>query len=52
MTTKHPKHPRDPNQLAKLIVDLATGVTTKLWDIADIVTMFEEWENNQRGGSN
>jgi hypothetical protein len=25
MPTKHPKRPRDPNQLAKLIVDLATG---------------------------
>lgn len=25
MTTKHPKRPRDPNQLAKLIVDIATG---------------------------
>jgi len=24
-TAKHPKHPRDPNQLGKLIVDLATG---------------------------
>ena len=23
--TKHPKRPRDPNQLGKLIVDLATG---------------------------
>jgi len=23
--TKHPKRPRDPNQLAKLIVDIATG---------------------------
>lgn len=23
--TKHPKRPRDPNQLARLIVDLATG---------------------------
>ena len=22
---KHPKRPRDPNQLGKLIVDLATG---------------------------
>jgi hypothetical protein len=22
---KNPKHPRDPNQLAKLIVDIATG---------------------------
>lgn len=25
MTDKHPKRPRDPNQLAKSIVDLATG---------------------------
>ena len=26
---KHPKRPRDPNQLAKLIVDLATGDATE-----------------------
>jgi hypothetical protein len=26
--TKHPKRPRDPNQLGKLIVDLATGQAT------------------------
>lgn len=25
MTEKHPKRPRDPNQLAKLIADIATG---------------------------
>lgn len=25
MTTKLPKRPRDPNQLAKLMVDIATG---------------------------
>ena len=25
---KHPKRPRDPNQLAKLIVDLVTGEVT------------------------
>lgn len=25
MAEKHPKRPRDPNQLAKLIVDIATG---------------------------
>jgi hypothetical protein len=25
MPAKHPKRPRDPNQLAKLIVDLAAG---------------------------
>src|SRR5258708_21688659 len=29
MATKHPKRPRDPNQLGKLIVDLATGVRTE-----------------------
>jgi hypothetical protein len=23
--TAHPKRPRDPNQLAKLIIDIATG---------------------------
>ena len=27
--TKHPKRPRDPNQLAKLILDLATGEATE-----------------------
>jgi hypothetical protein len=26
---KHPKRPRDPNQRAKLVVDLATGSTTE-----------------------
>lgn len=25
MSTKRPKRPRDPNQLAKLVVDIATG---------------------------
>lgn len=30
MTGKHPKRPRDPNQLAKLIVDIATGETTDI----------------------
>jgi len=25
MASKHPKRPRDPNQLGKLIVDLSTG---------------------------
>jgi hypothetical protein len=28
MAAKHPKRPRDPNQLAKVIVDLATGQRT------------------------
>ncbi len=27
MTDKHPKRPRDPNQLAKSIIDIATGQT-------------------------
>lgn len=26
---KHPKRPRDPNQLAKMIVDLASGAATE-----------------------
>jgi hypothetical protein len=26
---KHPKRPRDPNQLAKLLLDLATGDATE-----------------------
>jgi hypothetical protein len=26
---KHPKRPRDPNQLAKLIVDIASGAVTE-----------------------
>ena len=28
MTEKHPKRPRDPNQLAKSIVDIATGTAS------------------------
>ncbi|QKC95868.1 histone H1 [Mesorhizobium sp. NZP2298] len=28
MTEKHPKRPRDPNQLARSIVDIATGEAT------------------------
>jgi hypothetical protein len=27
--TKHPKRPRDPNQLAKLIVDIASGAVVE-----------------------
>jgi hypothetical protein len=29
VTDKHPKRPRDPNQLGKLIVGLATGEVTE-----------------------
>ena len=31
---------------------MAAGVTGKLWEIADVVTMIEEWENNQGDTSN
>jgi IS1 family transposase len=31
---------------------MAAGVTTKLWEIADVVTMIEEWEQNQGFPSN
>lgn len=31
---------------------MAAGVTTKLWEISDVVDMIEEWENNQRASSN
>jgi hypothetical protein len=29
MATKRPRRPRDPNQLAKLIVDMATGAAPR-----------------------
>jgi hypothetical protein len=29
MPAKHPKRPRDPNQLAKLIVDIASGAVVE-----------------------
>jgi len=34
MTERRPKRPRDPAQLAKLIVDIATG-DSEDWDDAD-----------------
>ncbi|HYI64214.1 MAG TPA: hypothetical protein VEW71_04945 [Allosphingosinicella sp.] len=33
--TKHPKRPRDPNQLAKLIADIATGEAEDAPDTRD-----------------
>jgi hypothetical protein len=43
--SSHRKRPRDPSQLAKLVVDIATGgVTDKLWEIGDVVAMLEKWE--------
>jgi len=35
MPTRHPKRPRDANQLAKLIVDLASGERTEAKPQAD-----------------
>lgn len=31
---------------------MAAGVTTKLWEVADMVRVLEEWENNQSKSSN
>ena len=31
---------------------MAAGITTKLWEIADVVAMIEEWENSQASESN
>jgi IS1 family transposase len=31
---------------------MAASVTARLWDIADVVTVIEEWENNQEANSN
>jgi IS1 family transposase len=31
---------------------MSAGVITKLWEISDVVTMIEEWENNQEHKSN
>ena len=31
---------------------MAAGVTTKLWELADMVKVLEEWENNQAQKSN
>ncbi len=74
----HPKRPRDPNQLAKSIIDIATsdnpshdappespaaalgrkgglkggkaramaaGVTSRLWEMTDLVEMIEAFES-------
>jgi hypothetical protein len=41
---KHPKRPRDPNQLAKLIVDITAG------DVRDTHTMSPENDIGRAGG--
>lgn len=35
MAEKHPKRPRDPNQLAKMIADIATGQAKEAPDTRD-----------------
>ena len=45
MATKRIKRPRDPLQLGRLIVDIATGqVEDKLWELTDVVKIVNEWE--------
>jgi hypothetical protein len=39
MTAKRLPRPRDPVQLGKLI-----GDTPKLWEMADMVKVLEDWE--------
>jgi hypothetical protein len=41
------KRPRDPAQLAKMIVDIASG-EVRLWEIGDVVKMLEDWEGSQK----
>jgi hypothetical protein len=48
--TKTPKRPRDFSQAAKLVVDIAAGVTKRLWEIADIVDVLEAWEVEREKG--
>jgi hypothetical protein len=47
MTDKHPKRPRDPNQLAKLVVDIATGETA---DASETVLTKRASVAGQKGG--
>jgi hypothetical protein len=59
MATKRTPRPRDPIQLGKLMIDIATGavpdsvddgkdsaagVTKTLWELADMVKVLEDWE--------
>jgi hypothetical protein len=37
---------------ARCFPAVAAGVTRKIWDIVDIVTMIEDWENNWRSIAN
>jgi hypothetical protein len=33
----------------RLTPAMAAGVTDRLWEVADIVTVLEDWERTQRG---
>lgn len=59
---KHPKRPRDLNQWAKRVVDVATGeiredassrpgVAKRLWEMRDVVDVLEAWEALPLGAS-
>ncbi|MBF0372027.1 MAG: histone H1 [Alphaproteobacteria bacterium] len=48
MSTKRPKRPRDQNQLAKLIVDIATG---ELADPLEKPTVKRAQKAGKRGGA-
>jgi hypothetical protein len=44
--TDHPKRPRDPNQLAKSIIDIATG------QAEERVPSFQKSKSGAKGGAN
>ncbi|PPD41251.1 MAG: histone H1 [Methylocystis sp.] len=50
MTTKPPKRPRDPNQLAKLVVDIATGEGQDAHDSDKIPMAILGKAGGERGG--
>jgi hypothetical protein len=48
---KHPKRPRDPNQLGKLIVDLATGERTEDATVPDSPRVAASRKGGVKGGA-
>jgi hypothetical protein len=48
--TKHPKRPRDPNRLAKLIVDLATGTVEEDKPVPDSPRVAASRKGGSKGG--
>lgn len=47
---KHPKRPRDPNQLGKMIVDLATGESTEDKPVPDSPRVVASRKGGVKGG--